>query len=267
MAPTCLSSHLYLQAASLVSHRCLPRPQHPFSFSASKPLPKPCPGLAISSLLPVTSQLFFKALLPALQPVKNCRGPLPSPNTLHACTAQRGSPPPCFSHSVCSSVWVSTDSLRPTREPGLRLSPLCIFGVLPRAVLKECLPCPHISLAGASHRSLSPHSVIAFLTFHFSLPVKPLDFLGIPFQVPFRPASGRRQAYKRRETEQLALCWHSMYALLNPQNKSPAPPPGSQTPMLLLQLQGVGLFCKHALHNGPKGEAGQGSEPSPAAFG
>lgn len=36
-------------------------PQHP-SSSALKPLLRPCPGFANSSLLPVSSQVFFKAL-------------------------------------------------------------------------------------------------------------------------------------------------------------------------------------------------------------
>ena len=42
-----------------------PSPQHP-SSSASKPLLGPCPGFAKSSLLPVNSQVFFKALFSTL---------------------------------------------------------------------------------------------------------------------------------------------------------------------------------------------------------
>ena len=42
-----------------------PCPQYP-SSSASKPLLRPCPGFANSSLLPVSSQLFFKALFSTL---------------------------------------------------------------------------------------------------------------------------------------------------------------------------------------------------------
>ena len=218
-----------------------PSPQHP-SSSASKPLLGPCPGFAKSSLLPVSSQVFFKVLFstlyyglclvaqscqtlcdltncsppgssvpggfsrqeywsrllypppgdlpnsviehrsPALQvdslpseppgkpqntgvgslsllqgifptqelnrgllhcrldslpaelpgkptfhsaSIKNSLDPVSPPTTLHTSTARSSSPPPCSSHSMCSSVWVSTDSFRTTRDSGLRLSPFC----------------------------------------------------------------------------------------------------------------------------------------------